>query len=162
MDLIWFPFNLVNLELQKKVLEYLAYFNPLSAMVAIWRHIIVSFQVFGTERVHCNLDCLGDMHPWEVHWGKECLSIGGCQLNGLRGRAANGLRGTSSPFCRHPSILASSVIILDCVFAYLAQFYMGKTHNSGASASLKRNKIQGGRSKIKWMRQLSNNWSNIC
>ena len=24
--------------------------NPLSAMVAIWRHIIVSFEVFGTER----------------------------------------------------------------------------------------------------------------
>jgi hypothetical protein len=31
--------------------------------------------------------------------GKECLSIGGCRLNGLRG--------TSSPFCRHPPILAS-------------------------------------------------------
>jgi hypothetical protein len=28
--------------------------NPLSAMVAIWHHIIVSFQVFGTERVHWN------------------------------------------------------------------------------------------------------------
>ena len=25
--------------------------NPLSAMVAIWRHIIASFKVFGTERV---------------------------------------------------------------------------------------------------------------
>jgi hypothetical protein len=31
-------------------------FNPLSAMVAIWRHIMVSCQVFGTERVHWNLD----------------------------------------------------------------------------------------------------------
>jgi hypothetical protein len=62
-------------------------------MVAIWRHIIVSFQVFGTERVHWNLDFLGEAHQWEVHWGKECLSIGGCRLNGLRG--------TSSPFCRH-------------------------------------------------------------
>ena len=26
--------------------------NPLSAMVAIWHHIIVSDEVFGTERVH--------------------------------------------------------------------------------------------------------------
>jgi hypothetical protein len=73
--------------------------NPLSAIVAIWRHIIVSFQVFGTERVHWNLDFLGETHQWEVHWGKECLSIGGCRLNGLRG--------TSSPFCWHPPILAS-------------------------------------------------------
>ena len=73
--------------------------NPLSAMVAIWHHIIVSYQVFCTERVHWNLDFLGDMHHWEVHWGKECLSIGGCRLNGLRG--------TSSPFCRHPPIIAS-------------------------------------------------------
>jgi hypothetical protein len=45
------------------------------------------------------LDFLGDMRQLEVHWGKECLSIGGCRLNGLRG--------TSSPFCRHPPILAS-------------------------------------------------------
>jgi hypothetical protein len=36
--------------------------NPLSAMVAIWRHIIVSFQVIGTERVGWNLDILGEMH----------------------------------------------------------------------------------------------------
>jgi hypothetical protein len=36
--------------------------NPLSAMVAIWHHIIVSFHVFGTGRVQWNLDFLGDMH----------------------------------------------------------------------------------------------------
>ena len=36
--------------------------NPLSALVVIWHHIIVSFQVFGTERVHWNLDILGEMH----------------------------------------------------------------------------------------------------
>jgi hypothetical protein len=30
--------------------------NPLSGMVAIWRHIIVDIQVFGTERLHCNLN----------------------------------------------------------------------------------------------------------
>jgi hypothetical protein len=33
--------------------------NPLSAMAAIWHHIIVSFQVLGTERVHWNLDITG-------------------------------------------------------------------------------------------------------
>ena len=37
-------------------------FNPVSAMVAIWHHIIVSFQVLVTERVHWNLDILGEMH----------------------------------------------------------------------------------------------------
>ena len=36
--------------------------NPLSVMVAIWHHIIVSFKVFGTERVHWNLDISGEMH----------------------------------------------------------------------------------------------------
>jgi hypothetical protein len=60
-------------------------FNPLSAMVTIWHHIIVSFKVFGTERVHLNLDMLGEMHQREVHWGKESLLIGGCRQNGLRG-----------------------------------------------------------------------------
>jgi hypothetical protein len=40
----------------------LEWFNTLSAMVAIWRHITVSFQVFGTERDHWNLHFLGDMH----------------------------------------------------------------------------------------------------
>ena len=35
--------------------------NPLSAMVTRWQHIIVSFKVFGTERVHWNLDLLDNM-----------------------------------------------------------------------------------------------------
>jgi hypothetical protein len=39
------------------------------------------------------------MHQREVNWGKECHLIGGCRLNGPRG--------TSTPFCRHPPILAS-------------------------------------------------------
>jgi hypothetical protein len=39
------------------------------------------------------------MHQWEVNWGKACLLIGWCWMNGLWG--------TSSPFCRHPPILAS-------------------------------------------------------
>jgi hypothetical protein len=73
--------------------------NPLSAMGDFRHLVIVSFQVFSTERVHWNLIFLGEMQQWEVHWGKVCLSIGGCRLNGLRG--------TSSPFCRHPPILAS-------------------------------------------------------
>ena len=64
---------------------------PLSAMVAIWHHIVVSFNFFGTERVHSNFDILGEMQQSEVHCGKECLVIGGSRLNGLRG--------TSSPFC---------------------------------------------------------------
>ena len=33
--------------------------NPLSAMVAIWHRIIVSFKEFGTERVHLNFDIPG-------------------------------------------------------------------------------------------------------
>jgi hypothetical protein len=78
--------------------DWISYVNPLSATVAVWHHIC-SFKVFCTERVHWNLDIMCEMHPWEVHWGKECLLIGGCRLNGLRG--------TSSPFCRHPPILAS-------------------------------------------------------
>jgi hypothetical protein len=43
--------------------QFIIIINPLSAMVAIWRHILVSFQVFGTEKkLHWNLDILGDMH----------------------------------------------------------------------------------------------------
>jgi hypothetical protein len=56
--------------------------NPLSAMVAIWHHTLVSFKVFGTERVHWNLDILDEMDQWEVYCGKECLLIDGCRLNG--------------------------------------------------------------------------------
>jgi hypothetical protein len=33
--------------------------NPVSAVVAIWHHIIVSFNALGTERVHWNLDITG-------------------------------------------------------------------------------------------------------
>ena len=73
--------------------------NPVSVMAATWRHIIVSLQVCGTARLHWNLDILGDMHQLGVHSGIECLSIGGCRLNGLQGM--------SSPFCQHPPILAS-------------------------------------------------------
>ena len=57
--------------------------NPLSAMVAIWHNIIVSFKVLGTERIHCNLDTVSEKHHREVNCGKECLLIGGCRLNGL-------------------------------------------------------------------------------
>ena len=46
---------------------------PLSAMVAIWHHIIVSFSVFVTERVHLNLDILHEMKHWAVNWGEKCI-----------------------------------------------------------------------------------------
>ena len=38
--------------------------NPLSTMVVIWHHIIVSFKSFGTERVvyHLNFNILDEMH----------------------------------------------------------------------------------------------------
>ena len=35
--------------------------NPLSAMLIRWHHIIVSFKVFGTEKVYWNLDLLDNM-----------------------------------------------------------------------------------------------------
>jgi hypothetical protein len=38
------------------------FINPLSAMVAIWHHITISFTVFGTERVHWNFNIFDDMH----------------------------------------------------------------------------------------------------
>ena len=44
------------------VLQWNPSFNPLSALVAIWHHIIVTFKVFGTERVHWNLVMMGEMH----------------------------------------------------------------------------------------------------
>ena len=38
-------------------------FTPLSAMVAIWHHITVSFNVLAlTGRVHWDLDILDEMH----------------------------------------------------------------------------------------------------
>ena len=45
------------------------------------------------------MDILNEMYQSEVHWNETCLLIGGCWLNGLRGM--------SSPFHRHPTILAS-------------------------------------------------------
>ena len=72
----------------------------LSVPVAISRHIIDSFHVFLAQKGFIgNWISLCEMHQWEVHWGKECLLIGGCQLNGLRE--------TSGPFCWHPPIYAS-------------------------------------------------------
>jgi hypothetical protein len=44
------------------ILRNKEYISPLGAMVAIWRQIIVSFRVFVTERVHLNLDLVGEMH----------------------------------------------------------------------------------------------------
>ena len=46
----------ISLQLQGSLI------NPVSAMVAIWCHIIVSFQVCATEMVRWNLDILDDMH----------------------------------------------------------------------------------------------------
>jgi hypothetical protein len=40
----------------------MGHINPLSAVVAIWRHIVASFNVFATERVHLKLNILDEMH----------------------------------------------------------------------------------------------------
>ena len=68
--------------------------KPITRGVSICCHIIVSFSSFLSQK-----GFIGEIHQWELHCGKECLSIGIYQLNGLRGM--------SSPFCRYPPILPS-------------------------------------------------------
>ena len=70
--------------------------NPFSAM-GDFRHPIVAN--LACLRVQELTYCVISWVKWEVCCGKGFDLIGGCRLNGLWG--------TSSPFCRHPPILAS-------------------------------------------------------
>ena len=69
--------------------------NPLSAMVAIWHHIIVSFKSLAQKGLlefgyfGCNASLISE----RFNCGKECLLIGGCRLNGLRGMSHDVGRG---------------------------------------------------------------------
>jgi hypothetical protein len=71
--------------------------NPLSAMVAIWHHIIVSFKSLAQKGLlefgyfGCNASLISE----RFNCGKECLLIGGCRLNGLRGMSSPCIWGKS-------------------------------------------------------------------
>ena len=68
--------------------------NPLSATVAIWNHIVVIFNVLAQK---------GFIGTWDISRvnipDEKCLLMGGCRMYGLQGM--------SSPYMRHPPILAS-------------------------------------------------------
>jgi hypothetical protein len=71
-------------------------FNPLSAIVAIWCHIIVSLQVSCTESVHWNLDITG----------RNASVTGSLGQRSVFWLVDVGWMGTNCPFCQNPPIVA--------------------------------------------------------